>query len=79
MQVIDPSQDCLFAAWQRGLLPKSIWNFCNSPREFVFDHLCPGNGDPRRESGARHRLLEQKLCHLCLAVAQENNEIIMVA
>ena len=37
LQVIDPSQDRLLAARHRGLLPESIRDFGNSPREFLFD------------------------------------------
>ncbi|HMI10393.1 MAG TPA: hypothetical protein VK567_02115, partial [Bradyrhizobium sp.] len=79
MHVRDPSQDRLLAARQRGLFSKSIWNFGNSPCKFFLDHPCLGNVDPRRQARSGGRLLKQDLGHLCLTVAQENNEIVMVA
>src|SRR5882672_9445332 len=63
----------------RGLVPESIWNFRNSPCEFFLDRLGLGDRDPRRQSRAGHRLLKQDLGYLCLIIAQEDNEIIMVA
>ena len=79
MHVRDPSQHRLLAARHRGLVFESIWNFRNSPCKFFLDHPGLGDGDPRRESCSGHRLLKQDLGYLCLIIAQEDNEIIMVA
>ena len=79
MQVLDPSQDRLLAARHRGLIPESVGDFRNPTREFLFDRLCPGNADPRRDQGSGHRIMKQNLGDLCLAIAQENNEVVMVA
>ena len=79
MQVVDPAQDRLLAARPRGLLPESIRRRCNSTREVFLD--CPRSGrrDPRRQPGAIHRFVQQRLGHLGLIIAQEHNQIIMAA
>ena len=79
LQVLDASQDRFPAARQRGLFPEPVRGRCNSPLELLFDQFCLRRGDPWCQSSAGHRLVQQGLGHLCLSVAQENNEIVMVA
>ena len=58
--VLDPSQDRLLAARHRGLFSESIGDFRNATRKLLLDRLCPGNADPRRDPGSRHRIMQAR-------------------
>jgi hypothetical protein len=58
LQIVDPAQDRLLAARPRGLFPESIRRRCNSTREVFLDRPRSGRRDPRRQSGAIHRLVQ---------------------